>query len=161
MPARIRAMFDGAGLFVGLAIALFMFTLLAVLLVLESPDAVRWTGQRVIGYELGGIVSYRWHGETYSLDAPGYGSAKAISVYVDPADPSNAMIDNPITRLAESALVVVPLAGGVLLLVVGLTRRRRWARRQRHVATAAGHGAHQEWIERQLRDLRHGRRDAP
>jgi hypothetical protein len=49
MPARIRAMFDGAGLFIGLAIALFIFALLAVLLVLESPDAVRWKGQRVTG----------------------------------------------------------------------------------------------------------------
>jgi hypothetical protein len=160
MPARIRAMFDGAGLFLGLAAALFLFTLLAALLVLESPDAVRWTGQRVVGYEIGGIVSYRWHGQTYSLDAPGYGSAKSISVYLDPGDPSNAMIDNPISRTAEASLVLVPLAGGVVLLVVGLTRRWRWARRQRHAAFAAGLGQHQEWIARQLRQQRHGQQNS-
>lgn len=161
MPARIRSMFDGAGLFIGLAIAMFIFALLAVVLVLESPDAVRWTGQRVVGYEIGGIVSYRWQGQTYSLDAPGYGSAKAISVYLDPADPSNAMIDNPISRTAEASLVVVPLAGGVVLLVAGLTRRWRWARRQRRTANAAGHGQHQDWVARQLRELRHGQRNIP
>ena len=98
MPARMRALLDGAGVFVGLAVALFVFTLLAALLELQSADAVRWTGQRVVGTEIGGIVSYRWHGQTYSLDAPGYGSAKAIGVYVDPGDPSNAMIDNPVAR---------------------------------------------------------------
>lgn len=160
MPARIRAVFDGAGLFLGLAIALFIFALLAVLLVLESPDAVRWTGQRVVGHEIGGIVSYRWQGETYSLDAPGYGSAKSISVYLDPGDPSYAMIDNPISRTVEASLVVVPLAGGVVLLVLGLTRRWRWARRQRHAASAAGLGQHQEWIARRLQDLRRGQRNS-
>ena len=71
MFARMRRMFDGAGWFPGLAAALFVFALLAALLELQSSDAVRWTGQRVTGTEIGGIVSYRWHGQTYSLNAQG------------------------------------------------------------------------------------------
>jgi hypothetical protein len=94
MLARIRGWFDGAGWFPGLAAALFVFALLAVLLELQSSDAVRWTGQSVTGTEIGGIVSYRWDGQTYSLSAQGYGSAKTIGVVLDPADPSNAVIDN-------------------------------------------------------------------
>lgn len=44
MLARVRGWFDGAGWFVGLAIALFAFALLAVLLELQSPDLLLWTG---------------------------------------------------------------------------------------------------------------------
>jgi hypothetical protein len=159
MLARIRRLFDGAGWFPGLAAALFVFALLAALLELQSSDAVRWTGQRVTGTEIGGIVSYRWDGQTYSLDAPGYGSAKAVSVYLDPADPSNAMLDNPFLRLVESSLVVVPVAGGVALLGAGLTRRRRWERRQLRVAPKTGQVLDQEFVTRHLRELRQGNRN--
>jgi hypothetical protein len=159
MRARMSALLDGVGWFAGLAVALFVFALLAVLLELQSPDVVRWTGQRVVGTELGGIVSYRWHGQAYSLDAPGYGSAKAVSVYLDPADPANALIDNPIARAFEGSLVVVPLAGGLALLAAGLTRRRRWARRRLRAASQGGQGLDPEFVARHLRELRHGHRD--
>jgi hypothetical protein len=43
MFARMRRWFDGAGWFVGLAVALFVFALLAVLIGLQSPDSVLWT----------------------------------------------------------------------------------------------------------------------
>jgi hypothetical protein len=158
MRARIRALFDGAGWFPGLAAALFVFAFLAVLLELQSPDAVRWTGQHVVGTEIGGIVSYRWDGQTYSLDAQGYGSAKAVGIDLDPADPSNAVIDNTFPRVVEGALVAVPVAAGVALLVVGLTRRRRWERRQMRIAPTTGHVLDQEFVTRHLRELRHGDR---
>ena len=159
MLARIRRLFDGAGWFPGLAVALFVFALLAVLLELQSSDAVRWTGQRVTGTEIGGIVSYRWDGQTYSLSAPGYGSAKAVPVDLDPADPSNAVIDNTFPRLFEGTLVAVPVAGGVALIMVGLTRRRRWERRQMRKAPETGQVLDQEFVTRHLRELRHGSRD--
>ena len=158
MLARIRGWFDGAGWFPGLAAALFVFALLAVLLELQSSDAVRWTGQHVVGTEIGGIVSYRWHGQTYSLDAPGYGSAKAVSVYLDPANPSNALLDKPFLRVFEGSLVAVPLAGGAVLLVLGLTRRWRWERRQLRAASRVGHSLDQEFVSRHLRELRQGQR---
>jgi len=97
--AQVRSWFDGTGWFVGLAVTLFVFALLMVLLELQSPDLVLWTGRQVVGTEQGGIVSYRWHGQSYSLDAPGYGSSKAVSVYLDPGNPSNAMIDNVADRV--------------------------------------------------------------
>ena len=126
--ARVRKWFDGAGWFVGLAVTLFVFALLAALLGLQSPDHVLWTGQQVTGTEQGGIVSYRWHGQTYSLDAPGNGSAKAITVYLDPGDPSQSMINNVADRVLAILLIGVPVAGGVVLLVAGGTRNYRWTR---------------------------------
>jgi hypothetical protein len=158
MFARIRALFDGAGWFPGVAAALFAFALLAALLELVSPDALRWTGQHVVGTEIGGIVSYRWHGQTYSLGAPGFGSSKAVSVYLDPANPSNALLDNPFLRVFEGSLVAVPVAAGVVLLALGLTRQRRWDRRQRRAASRAGQVLDQDFVARHLRELRQGRR---
>ena len=158
MLARIRGWFDGAGWFPGLAAALFVFALLAVLLELQSSDAVRWTGQHVTGTEIGGIVSYRWDGQTYSLDAQGYGSAKAVGVVLDPADPSNAVIDNMVPRLVEGGLMAGPVAAGVVLLMVGLTRRRRLERRQMRAAPETGQVLDQEFVSRHQRELRHGDR---
>ena len=135
-----------------------MFALLAALLELQSSDAVRWTGQHVTGTEIGGIVSYRWDGQTYSLDAQGYGSAKAVGIDLDPANLSNAVIDNTFPRVVEGALVAVPVAAGVVLLVVGLTRRRRWERRQLRKAPETGQVLDQEFVSRHLRELRHGDR---
>ncbi len=114
----------------GLAVALFVFALLAVLVGLQSPDRVLWTGQQVVGTEQRGIVSYQWDGQTYSLDAQGFGNSKDISVYLDPGDPSHAMIDNVFDRVAAVLLIGVPVAGGVVLLVVGGTRNYRWERRK-------------------------------
>jgi hypothetical protein len=132
--ARVRESFDGAGWFVGLAAALFVFALLAVLLELQSPDLVLWTGQRVTGTEQGGIVTYRWHGQQYSLDARGFGSAPHVSVYLDPADPGSGMVDNLPDRILVSSFIGVPVAGGVALLVAGATRKPRRIRRKIRLA---------------------------
>src|ERR1700724_635722 len=78
----------------------------------------------------GGIVRYRWDGQSYALDAPGYGSSKAVSVYLSPGDPNNGMLDNTADRALVVVLVGGPAAGGVTLLIVGLTRKYRWRRRR-------------------------------
>ena len=127
--ARVRNWFDGAGWFVGLAVALFIFALLAVLVGLQSPDKLLWTGQQVTGTEQRGIIYYTWQGQSYTLDASGYGSSKAVSVYLDPGDPSHAVIDNVADRVVAGLLIGVPVAGGLALLAVGGTRNYRWARR--------------------------------
>lgn len=126
---RVRKWFDGAGWFVGLAVALFAFALLAVLIGLQSPDSVLWTGQHVTGTEQNGLVYYRWQGQSYTIDVQGNASLKAISVYLDPGNPSHAAVDNVFDRVAAILLVGVPVAGGVALLIAGGTRNYRWTRR--------------------------------
>jgi hypothetical protein len=127
---RVREGFDGAGWFVGLAAALFAFALLAVLLELQSPDLVLWTGHRVTGTEQGGIVSYRWNGQQYSLTARGYGSARDVGVYLHPDHPGDAMVDNLPDRILVASFIGAPAAGGLALLVAGVTRKPRHRRRQ-------------------------------
>ena len=125
----MREWFNGAGWFVGLAIALFAFALLAVLIGLQSPDSVLWTGQHVTGTEQNGLVYYQWQGQSYTIDVTGNGSAKAIGVYLDPGNPSHAMINNVFDRATAILLIGVPVAFGVALLIVGGTRNYRWSRR--------------------------------
>ena len=129
MLVQVRRWFDGTGWFVALAVALFAFALLAVYLELQSPDHLLWTGHRVTGTEQRGIYYYQWDGQSYSIDAKDYGSSKAVSIYLDPGNPSDAMTDNVADRVASASVIGGPVAVGVVLLVVGLTRKHRWARR--------------------------------
>jgi hypothetical protein len=128
--ARVRKWFDGAGWFVGAAVVLLVFALLAALVGLQSPDRVLWTGQQVTGTEQQGLVYYRWQGQSYSLDVPGSGSSKAVSVYLNPGDPSHAVVDNVLSRVLAGLFVLGPAAGAVVLLVIGGTRNYRWQRRK-------------------------------
>jgi hypothetical protein len=128
--ARVRKWYDGSGWFVAGAVVLFGFAALALLAGLQSPDRVLWTGQGIVGTEHQGIVYYSWHGQSYSIDAPGNGSAQAVSVYLDPADPSQAMIDNIFDRVAAGLLILGPVVAALVLLVLGGTRNYRWYRRK-------------------------------
>jgi hypothetical protein len=128
--ARVRKWFDGAGWFVGGAVVLLAFALLAVLAGLQSSDSILWTGQHVTGTEQQGLVYYRWQGQSYSLAVPGSASAKAINVYLNPGDPSQAVVDNVPDRVLAGLFVLGPVAGAVVLLVIGGTRNYRWQRRK-------------------------------
>jgi len=128
--ARVRKWFDGAGWFVGGAVVLLVFALLAMLAGLQSRDSVLWTGQQVTGTEQRGLVYYRWQGQSYSLAVPGTGSSKAVSVYFNPGDPSQAVVDNVLDRVLAGLLVLGPVAGAAALLVMGGTRNYRWQRRK-------------------------------
>jgi hypothetical protein len=151
MRARLRGLLDGAGWSLGLAIALFVVALLAAALVAQSPEAVLWTGRHAVGTESGGLVVFRHQGRNYPVPVPGSGSAKAVSVYFDPGNPSDAMADNITDRLTTGLLVGGPLAAGVTVLVIGLTRKRRWARRQR---TEFGSGLDDTFVARHLQERR-------
>lgn len=158
MRARLRGLLDGAGWSVGLAAVLFVFALVAAALVAQSPEAVLWTGQRTVGTESGGLVVFRYQGRDYSVPVPGSGSAKAVSVYFDPGDPSDAMADTLTHRLTTGLLVGVPLAAGVTVLAMGLTRKQRWARRQRRQQRQGraefGSGLDDEFVARRLQERR-------
>lgn len=127
--ARIRGWFDGAGWFLAGAAGLFLVALLAAVLSLQV-DNLMWTGQAVHGTERGGIVYYTWHGQSYNVDdMQGLGNGTNVTVYINPADPGTAVIDNPTDRMITYLVVGLPVLAGVGLLVMGATRKYRWQRR--------------------------------
>ena len=159
MVARLRALLDGAGWSVGAAAALLALAVLAALVVAQSPEAVLWTGHHAVGTERGGLVLFRWQGHTYPVDVPGYASARSVSVYFNPANPVQAMADNLPARLISGGLVGVPVLGAVIVLLIGLTRRWRWARQDREAdAPRFGRGLDPEFVARQLHQRRSGPR---
>ena len=157
MRGRLGAVLDGAGWSVGLAAALFVLALLFVALDFQSPEIVLWTGHHVVGTEQHGLATFRWHGEAYTVDVPGFGSGKKVDIYFNPGDPSGAMADNVPDRLFAELFVGVPVIVGVAVLVVGLTRKRRWARRQSRKAASYGSGLDPEFVARQLKAYRDDR----
>jgi hypothetical protein len=132
--ARVRKWFDGAGWFVAGAVLLFVFALLALFIEFQSPDAVLWTGQRVVGTEQRGLIYYRWQGQQYTFPVNGVGNEQAVGVYLDPGNPAHAMLDSTIDRAVAVLLIGVPAAAGAGLFVMGGTRNYRWARRKAKLA---------------------------
>lgn len=157
MRARLRARVDGAGWSVGVAAVLFAFGLLAAILIAQSSEALLWTGQHAVGTERNGLIVFRWHGHDYSASATGYGSSKAADVYFDPGNPTDAVAENTTQRVFTGSLVGVPVLAGLAVLALGLTRKQRWARRQRREAGRFGSGLDEDWVTRQLQERR-GRR---
>jgi hypothetical protein len=155
MRRRLGAVLDGAGWSVGLAAALFAFALLFLALDFQSPEIVLWTGQRAVGTEQNGLVTFWWHHHAYTAPTPGYGSGKAVSVYFPPGNPDAAIADSLPDRLTAIALFGVPVAAGVALLAAGLTRKRRWARRLNREGTSRfGAGLDEDFVARRLQERR-------
>lgn len=154
MRGRLSAVLDGAGWSVGLAAALFVFALLFVALDFQSPEIVLWTGHHVVATEQQGLATFRWHGQAYTVDVPGFGSGNKVDIYFNPGDPSGAMADSLPDRLFAGLFVGVPVIAGVGVLLVGLTRKRRWDRRRGRTAASYGDGLDPEFVARQLRAYR-------
>jgi hypothetical protein len=57
-----------------------------------------------------------------------------VSVYFKPDDPSQAVVDSVLDRVVAGVLVLGPVAGAVVLLVIGGTRNYRWQRRKLKLA---------------------------
>lgn len=155
---RLRGWFDGSGWFIGLAIAFAAAGILWLLAELQSPDVALWIGHHVTGSEQGGVVFYRWQGHTYGLDVPGFGSARAVSLYVDPRDPSVAMIDSPAGRAFADLLSASPFLLALALVAAGPVRNWRQRRRKRlgRIPSGFGHGLDEEFVARRLEQLRRG-----
>ncbi len=97
-------MLDGVGWSVGLAAALFAFALLFVLLDLQAPESVLWTGHHVVVTEQHGLATFRWQGQSYTVDVPGFGSGP-VDIYFNPGNPSAAMAENVPDRLFAALFV--------------------------------------------------------
>ncbi len=60
------------------------------------------------------------------------------------------MADSVPDRVFAGLFVGVPVLVGVVVLVLGLSRKRRWARRQSRKAASYGSGLDPDFVARQL-----------
>ena len=124
-----------------IAIALLVMGVVAVLVEVQSPSGVYWTGDRVSGVSEGGIVYYRYGGAPYTI-GDDHRSARdtravPVSVFVDPAEPTQARVDSA-ARWLDGAFVGVWFVAAAAVVPFGVVRQRRRRRRQAEFAAAGG-----------------------
>lgn len=108
------------------AVALLVVGVLCLLVEVQSPSLVLWTGERVPGTNDGGIVYYVADGEQRTLDAPGEppGHPLPVTVYADPHDSSRDRISSPV-KWFDAAFALGPFLAAGVVLAVGVSRSRR------------------------------------
>lgn len=115
------------------AFVLLVLGVLCVLVELQSPSVILWTGERVQGTNDAGLVYYTVNGQERTLDAEGDPPERPVpvAVYADPADASRDRVSGP-AKWFDAAFVATPFAAAGVVLLVGVVRRRgrpSWPRR--------------------------------
>ena len=112
------------------AIGLVVVGLLFLSVQVQSPSMLYWTGQPVQGTARQGLVFYAAGGEQYTLDntGPDLADGTRVTVYVDRADPSHALLLRPAKWVDAGAVSIWFVAAAALLVLAPL--RRAWRRRR-------------------------------
>jgi hypothetical protein len=150
----LRERLDGLSGYVALAAVLFVFSVLGFLVEIQSSDKVLWTGTKVVGSEQNGIVFYRYRGEQYSLDGSGFTNRARVSVYLDPSNPNNAQTNGPFERVVDLGFTAIPFTLSILVMGVGITRRRFIDRKRVTEVREYGGGLDPEYVEAYLKRMR-------
>jgi hypothetical protein len=136
----------------GVAIALMAVGLLFAVVEVQSPSRLYWTGDAVGGTNTGGIVFYTVQGERYTVDDPGPVPAHdtAVTVYVNPDDPSEALLSGPTRWVDAAAVGGWFVAALVLLFVAALRRTSGIGRGARNRGRASDETSESDWIAQYL-----------
>ncbi|GAB2584139.1 hypothetical protein [Microlunatus antarcticus] len=107
------------------AVVLIVLGVLCVLVELQSPSLVYWTGERVTGTNDGGIVFYSVDGQDRTLNDPREAPVRPepTVVYADPEDGSRDRLAG-VGKAFDAVFVLTPFVGAGAVLVVGVVRRR-------------------------------------
>lgn len=113
------------------AVVLLVLAALCVLVELQSPSKIYWTGDRVPGTNDGGIVFYEVGGEQRTLNDPREAPASPapVAVYTDADDSSRDRLGGP-GRWVDLIFVLTPFVGAGTVIIVGVVRTRRFRRRR-------------------------------
>jgi hypothetical protein len=151
---RLRDRFDGIGGYVAVAGILLFFTVLGLLILVQSSDKLLWTGTKVVGRESGGIVIYHYRGEQYSIDGNGFDNRARINVYLEPSNPFNAQTNSWVVRAIDLGYTAVPFTLSILVLGAGMYRRRTADKMRIQQVRDYGGGLDPEYVENYLKRLR-------
>jgi hypothetical protein len=128
----------GRGVWVAL-VALLVMGCTAILVEVQSPSSIYWTGERISATSEGGIIYYRYGGRDYTINDEHRDARDVqrvpVAVFVDPDEPTTARADGP-ARWLDAALVSVWFVAAAVLVPFGVVRQRRRRRRQAEFAAA-------------------------
>lgn len=155
MVGGLRRYADGMRGFMIAAGVLTVLGILAVLLEIQSPSFVQWSGIEVHGYTQGGITYYDYRGEAYTVDNTGADPSDQRKVPTtlwlhrsDPTDSTSAYIESGRNRWTDFGFTIGWFALAALIVAVGVLRqRRRWRYRVAHMGEF-GHGLSDEVVRR-------------
>jgi hypothetical protein len=162
----VERRFAGIAPFAGAAAVFAFIGVLTFLLEIQSPSFVQWHGIRVQGDTYGGVTTYHYGGQTYSIDNRFVSAADQRHIpttvwlpYSDPSDPQRAYIENGYNRWTDFAFVVGPWAAAVLIMSAGMVRLevRRRRRDERALTADFGTGLSPDVVERILAERRGAR----
>lgn len=112
------------------ATVLLVLGVLCLLVELQSPSLIFWTGERVPGTNDGGIIYYTVDGEDRTLNDPRAAPAQPepVVVYVDPEDATRDRSSN-LALGFDAIFVLSPFVAAAAVITIGLGRRRTFRRR--------------------------------
>ena len=112
------------------AVVLLVLGALCVLVELQSPSLICWTGERVPATNDAGIIFYTVGDQQRTLNDPHEAplQPRAVTVYADPDDSSRDRVAG-FGKAFDAVFVLTPFVAAGAVLVVGLERRRRFHRR--------------------------------
>lgn len=112
------------------AVGLVLLGVLCVLVQLQSPSMVCWTGDRLVGSDEGGIIFYTVDGDERTLNDPHEAppQPEPVRVCADPEDASRDRVAG-LAQVFDAAFVLTPFAAAGVVLLLGAVRRRRVRRR--------------------------------
>ena len=112
------------------AVVLLVLGVLCVLVELQSPSLVYWTGERVSGTNDAGIIFYTVDGQDRTLNDPREAPAhpEPVVVYADPEDGSRDRVAG-VGKAFDATFVLTPFVAAGAVIIVGLVRRRQLRRR--------------------------------
>jgi hypothetical protein len=143
---------------IGAAVFLF-FGILAFLAELQSASFVQWDGIKVHGDTYGGVTTYTYKGESYSIDNTDV-SAEDLrhiptTVWLprsDPENPEKAFIESAWDRWTDFVFLTGWFIAAFVVIVIGMLRMRLRRRRREREALADnfGTGLDPELVQRIL-----------
>jgi hypothetical protein len=156
-------MFGGMSAFVAGAGVLCLIGALSVLLEVQSPSFVQWSGIKVHATTQGGIAYYTYQGQSYAIDNrhASVSDQRKVPTTVwlkrsDPTDSTSAYVENAYNRWVDFGFTVGWFILAFGLLAAGFIRGRlRYRRRVRHMGEF-GTGISDEVVRRLLAE-RHQR----
>lgn len=94
--------------------------------ILASPGSWQWwSAKQVPGTEQNGVVYYSYRGQHYSVDDVNSFRSGPRDVWLDPSNPSHAVVHVTVARVSDWAVTAGPYTMALVLLGAGFWRRRR------------------------------------